>query len=288
MVVNSYAQQILDVIRDSGLATGVDTSRYNVSVDFDTAEYAQTLDVVDYAMIRGSSGRGDGTVYIDPLFEVQYAELEQHPHIVRDAYHYLSSHSKWTKQYDVFMEAIDGKEFELLTLDCEKIYNVKGPQFAGYAYYFLRQLESDFPARQVKMYSNRYDYMDWFQRYYNFDEFHYHHAQYPWANWNVNAYWFPQLLNTIKSIFGGERGPNLPDSRKPDNYVVWQVGANTGIGEELGFGADYLDINVSKLPLEEFRQWSGLYNRWNPEGQEPPTPLTLEERVERLEKAVFG
>ena len=41
--------------------------------------------------------------------EANYAELEQHPHIVRDVYHYLSSHSKWTKQYDKFLEAVDGK-----------------------------------------------------------------------------------------------------------------------------------------------------------------------------------
>ena len=288
--MNKQAEQILDIIRDSGLATGVDTSRYNISVDWDVTEYAQALDVIDYAMIRASSGRGDGTIYIDPLFETQYAELEQHPHVIRDAYHYLSSHSKWTRQYDVFMQAIDGKEFEILTLDCEKIYNVKGPQFAGYAFYFLKQLEKDFSDKRVKMYSNRYDYQDWFQPYYNFDGFDYHHAQYPWASWNVSAYWFPHLLSTLKNIFAGEREPNLPNSRqgKPNDYVVWQVGADTGIGNELGFGADYLDINVSKLPLEDFRQWSGLYKRWKPEGQEPEIPLTLEERVERLEEAVFG
>lgn len=290
--MDTTAKQILELIQQSHLATGPDTSRYNISVDWDKAAFSGVLDVVDYAMIRGSSGRADGTIYIDPLLEESYAELEQHPHVVRDVYHYLSSHSKWTDQYDVFMRAINGKEFEILTLDCEKIYNVRSPQFAGYAYYFLKQLIKDFPDRKVKMYSNKYDYQDWFQPFYNFDIFDYHHAQYPWYRWdNVKPWYIPQLMAFIKETFGGVRTPNLPVSRKPGDYALWQMGAYTGIGEELGYGVDYLDMNVSKLPLEDFRQWSGLYKRWQPEGQtpeEPPVELTVNERLERLEVAVFG
>lgn len=263
--MNSTAKQILEIIRGSHLATGVDVSRYNQSVDFDTAEYAHVLEVVDYCMVRGSTGVADGTVYIDPLLNHYYAELQQHPHVVRDVYHYLSSHSPWTKQYDTFMQAIDGKQFEILTLDGEKIYNVRSKEFAHAAHSFMLQLINDFPTKRVKFYSNRYDYQDWFNYFYNFDQFDYHHAQYPWARWdNVEPWRLPHLYQSLTEMFTGVSKPNLPSSRAADGYVMWQVGAYTGIGEELGFGADYLDVNVSRLPLQEFLQWSGIYKRWQP------------------------
>jgi GH25 family lysozyme M1 (1,4-beta-N-acetylmuramidase) len=267
--MNATAKKILEVIKASHLATGVDVSKYNGGVDFDEAEFIDTLDVIDYMMVRASSGVADGTVYIDPMMEKFYAELTEYPHIVRDAYHYLSSHSSWIKQYDVFMEAIDGLDFDILTVDGERIYNVKSAQFAGYAYYFLKQLQKDFPNKRVKFYSNKYDYFDWFDRYYDFDQFDYHHAQYPWARWdNVNTYYLQQFYQFINDTFSGNYKPNLPPSR--NDYIVWQVAAYTGIGKELGFQADYLDINVSSMPLEEFRTWAHLYDRWQPEGVEPP------------------
>lgn len=271
--MDGNVKKILDIIKNSNLATGVDTSRYNISVDWDAAEYTQTLDIVDYAMIRVSSGVSDGTVYIDPLLEEQYTELEQHPHVVRDGYHYLSSHSKWTKQYDKFLEGIDGKTFDILTLDCEKIYNVRSREFAGFAYSFLVQLKTDFPDKQVKIYSNKYDYQDWFQYYYDFDKFPYHHAQYPWSRWNVENYLIDRLFQSLTNIFTGKTKPNLPASRGADGYELWQIGANTGIGHELGYGADYLDVNVSRRSLEDFREWSGLYKRWNSGEIIEPQPL---------------
>lgn len=301
--MDAVAKQILDIIQNSHLATGADFSVYNKSVDLDMAEFAGALEVMDYAMIRGSSGRADGTVYIDPNLEANYAELEQHPHIVRDVYHYLSSHSKWTKQYDKFLEAVDGKVFDIYTLDGERIYNVKSEAFSGYGYYFLKQLKLDFPGKRVKFYSNRYDYMGWFQGPYNFDEFDYHHAQYPWARWDdVSGYYLPQLYEFLTNVFSNQtKEPSLPDSRKgkPNDYAMWQVGSYTGIGLELGFGADWLDINVSKLPLEDFRQWAGLYNRWQPDGTDPepepdPEPINetwsqmVERRLDILEMSEFG
>lgn len=297
--MDAVAQKILEIIQSSHLATGADFSVYNSSVDFDTAEFAGALEVMDFAMLRGSSGRADGTVYIDSKLDDFYAELVQHPMIVRDVYHYLSSASKWTKQYDTFLKAMDGKDFDILTLDGERIYNVKSEQFSGYAYYFLKQLQLDFPAKRVKFYSNRYDYMGWFQGPYNFDEFDYQHAQYPWARWdNVNAYYLQQFYAFMNNVFTTQATkPNLPDSRKgkDNDYVMWQVGSYTGIGLELGFGADWLDINVSKLPLEEFRQWAGLYNRLNPAGTEPePEPIEetwqtiVDRRLNTLELSEFG
>jgi hypothetical protein len=284
--LNQTAKKILEVIQASDLATGVDVSRYNTGVSFDEAEFQGVLDVVDYMMVRASSGRADGTVYIDPALDKFYAELEAYPHIVRDAYHYLSSASSWTKQYDVFMAAIDGLDFEILTLDGERIYNVKSAQFAGYAYYFLMQLQKDFPDKRVKFYSNKYDYFDWFDRYYDFDKFDYHHAQYPWARWdNVSAYYLPQLYQFIEDVFSGAYKPNLPPSRS--DYIMWQVGANTGIGLELGFGADYLDVNVSSMMLEELREWSGLFKRWGADIPEPPqNPVEVpSDALERLWQA---
>jgi len=274
--MNQTAKKILEIIRGSHLATGVDVSKWNISTDFDEAEYLHVFDVVDYVMVRATYGSASGGV-IDPMLDKNYAELDEHPHIVRDAYHYLSSGSKWTVQYDKFLEAIDGMDFEILTVDGEKAYNTRSAEFAGYAYYFLKQLQKDFPDKRVKFYSNKYTYESWFDCFYDFDGFDYHHAQYPWERWdNVEDYLLPSLYQTLTDIFSGSQKPNLPKSRS--DYVMWQVGSKTGLGLELGFGVDYLDINVSRMPLDEFRQWSGLYKRWKPEGSDP-IELTLEEKV---------
>lgn len=267
--MDSNTQKILDTIRASNLATGFDTSKYNISSDFDIAEYKHALEVADVVMIRTSSGVADGTVYVDPLLEEQYAELEQHPHIVRKAYHYLSSHSSWTKQYDKFMEGVDGKVFDIFNLDFESAFNDRSKDFALSAFLFLTQLQNDFPDKIAELYTNKYIYQTWLQYYYNFDIFPYHHAQYPHNNW-VNPESFSELLVILSNIFSGNTKPNLPDSRKPDNYDMWQIASNTGIGFELGYGADYLDVNVSRLPLEEYREWAGLYDRWSPEIVIPP------------------
>lgn len=285
--MNATIKSILEIIVNSGLATGVDVSRYNGEVDFDDAEFSRTLEVIDYCMVRASSGRGDGTYYIDPALAKFYAELDEHPRIIRDFYHYLSSQSPWTAQYDIFMKAIDGLDFEWLTLDGEKIYNVKSSGFALSAYRFMNQLIKDFPDKRIKFYSNKYDYAEWFDFYYDFDQFSYHHAQYPWSKWEVESYRVPQLLQTLKDIFGGTRGPNLPASRS--DYEMWQIGANTGIGNELGFVADYLDVNVSRRPLEEFRTYSHLERRWTESGggvvsPEPSIILSNEELTERVYK----
>jgi truncated hemoglobin YjbI len=282
--MNATAKKILEIIRASHLATGVDISRYNVSADFDDAAFTGALEVIDYCMFRASYGLADGNIAIDPMSEKFYAELMEHPMVVRDAYHYLSSHSHWIKQYDKFMEAVDGMEIDIFTLDGEKIYNVRSGQFAGYAYYFMKQLQKDFPGKPCKFYSNKWDYQDWFDYYYDFDQFDYHHAQYPWARWdNVSEYWLPSLYQTLTDIFVGSRKPNLPSSRGANDWTMWQVGAYTGIGLELGFGVDYLDVNVSRLPLEEFRQWARLYERVKPEVS---VEMTLEERVADHERRI--
>jgi hypothetical protein len=281
--MDSTIKSILDIIVGSGLATGIDVSRYNGAADFDQAEFTKTLEIIDYCMVRASSGVSDGTIYIDPALDTFYAELEEHPHIVRDFYHYLSSHSSWTAQYDKFMKAIDGLAFEWLTLDGEKIFNEKSSAFALSAYRFMQQLQKDFPDKRIKFYSNRYDYSDWFDYYYDFDQFMYHHAQYPWSKWEVSSYYVPQLLQHLKDIFGGVRTPSLPPSRK--DYEMWQIGANTGIGKELGFVADYLDVNVSRRPLDEFRTFSHLERRWVSDGSVisiPSVPMTNEELTEKV------
>ena len=274
--MNSTAKKILDIIRSSKLATGVDISKYNKSGDFDIAEYEHALEVLDFVMVRASSGCGNGTIYIDPLLDEFYAELVQHPHIIRDVYHYFSSNSPWQLQYDYFIRAIDGKDFEILTLDFESAFNNKSREFAKGAYDFMAQLRSDFPSKRIAIYTNKYIYQGWAQAYYDFGSFLYHHAQYTWNKWyDVNLV---ALFASLSDLFSGGISPNLPVSRMPDGYFVWQVASQTGIGHELGFGADYLDVNVSKLPLEDFRQWSGLYNRWNPDGEvpSPPDPPVIE------------
>ncbi len=273
--------EILAQMAGSGHATGPDLSKWNVSFDLDEApeDSALAQDVVDLVDARVSVAYSNGGVEIDPLWEKIYTEMEEHPDKVRMGYAFLNKSEPWTVQYDKFLEAIDGKELEILEADAEHhhLYNNltdnwrDAERFAGITYYFLAQLEKDFPGKIAMLYTNYPTYVLLRQYYPALDRFALHYARFPYSYWyNLPSHWEPSFRAWVMSVFSGEAQPVLPPTRMPTDWDIWQLGDHTGLGYELGVsGSDNIDINISRRKLEEFREWSGLYKRWPPVGHEP-------------------
>lgn len=65
-----------------------------------------------------------------------------------------------------------------------------------------------------------------------------------------------------------------------DGWQMWQFQAN-GRGNEFGVEAKSIDLNYYQGDYVQLLDWLQVH-------EQPPDPLTLEQRVERLEEAVFG
>ena len=292
------SDEILQEIVVSGHATGPDISKWNVNYDLDEApaDVEAALEATDFIDARGMVTYQSGWIDIYPKLEQNYQEMEQHPDKVRIIYGFLNKSRKWTDQYEKFTEAIDGKDFEIHEADAEHhgLYNniMNSPadanRFAGITYNFLRQLEKDFPHKIPMLYTNYPTYVIMRQYYPDLDRFPLHYARFPYDYWyNLSANWEPSFRAWIKDVFSGVKQPILPPTRLPSQWEIWQLGDKTGLGYELGVsGSDNIDINISRRLLEDFREWAGLYKRWQPEGPtEPPVELTLEEKVALLWQA---
>jgi hypothetical protein len=285
--------EILQEAKQSPHAVVIDLSKWNVLFDLDAPlgiTPADAAEIVDGVILRATVAyAGSGYVEKDRRFDEFYAECEQHPEDVRGAYPFLNKYAPWTKQYNKFLEAIDGKEFELLCPDAEhhSQYNdlrnrADAERFAGIVYYFTKQLIKDFPDKRILLYTNRSTYTSYLDPYYDMDEFDLWLAEWPYGNWETSAY-LAAFRAWVTGLFAGEKQPTIPASRAQNDWELWQAGAYTGIGKELGLGADYLDVNISRRTLDDFRRWSGLYRRWTPEGEAPtPPPVTDAEKLNRL------
>jgi hypothetical protein len=287
--------EYLAKMKESKRAVGFDISKWNVSFDLDEPQGISVEDVdeiVDFVALRASVCYTSGGIDTDPKFMMFYEELEQHPNKVRIAYPFLNKSRDWIPQYDKFLEAIDGKEFEILAPDSEhhaSINNLSSRSsaeyFAGITRTFTTQLRKDFPNKWIMLYTNPATF-NMLRPYYPsfFDNVDLWIAQWPYYDWlNMPETWIPGFLAWIEEVFTGEPQPKMPVSRSQNSWEVWQVAAQTYIGEELGFGADYLDTNISRRLLEDFRERAKLYDRWKPET--PPDDIP-DDAVSRMWKAL--
>lgn len=258
----SQTSYMLGLLDQTEYATGADASHWKgdwnpVGIDMEMFQ-----SVLDFMILRAGYGAGNGLIYKDTTFDARYSVLEQHSHILRGAYWYFSSQSHWQKQWDFFVAALAGKDFDFLVMDFEKYYNVKSKAFADGAVNFMIQLKQKFPDKQIIFYANRYDYQDWMKPYSNgADSFPYWVAQYPWRSWMGGLTdWFKSWWSAL--FVSGTKRPYLPSWLPQDHWELWQVVDNSGIGQELGFESDELDFNVSRRKKDAFIEWIGAPARW--------------------------
>ncbi len=254
---------LIDIIQkmvESEYATGPDMSRWQDGVNFDAADLKFIAPALDFVMYKLGFGGTDGVCYEDPKASETAAELEEHPEIFRIGYWYMSSHVPWQQQFAFFCALIDKYGIDMVSVDGEKIYNVRSQRFARDTMLMMDALIERYPDKMVDMYSNFYIYRDWFRAFYpKFDSYYYHQAQYPYAAWtNITA----SFMNFWAGVFAGFGfKPTVPPSRK-GRWLLWQFVDRSGLGKYFGVGSPNLDFNISKLKREEFFDLVGRPERW--------------------------
>lgn len=272
---------MLGLLEMEDQATGFDISKWNGEWQ-PTEEQLQRVRIIgDVIILRAGYGAADGQSYEDVLFKSFYQKfVTQVPKAVKGVYWYFSSKSDWQKQYAKFKEIIEGMDFDIYVLDFETFYNEKSQYFAMGAVYFMEQLERDFPGKRIMLYCGKYTYDGWITLYTKrLDRFPLWHAQYPWATWldDLTSYFKDWWIK----LFNGQQSPRLPVVRGSDDWELWQIGATTGLGNELGFPTtDSLDVNLSRRGLKDFYLWATGREYDEPEPTDPTDPEEPELPIE--------
>jgi len=264
----SLQQQLIEIIANSPYFTSIDLSKWKESFDIDTEDLEVILQILDGVIIRmGYGGATTGNAYKDIRFDEFWAELLQHPEIIRMFYWYFSSETLWELQRDKIFEILEeiGDDWEVFWVDMEAINNKRSAGFALTGLRLAKAIKAKYPDKKVGIYSNKYIYQDWL-RYYSeeYDDWDMWIAQYPWADWvaSISSYfvnWWNQVFTTLT------KRPPMPASRGADDWELWQIGDKTGLGNFLGLGKPNVDFNISRRSLGGFKDWIGNVKRWKPE-----------------------
>ena len=267
-------KKLLEMMQETINGTGIDISKWNEIFDIDTPDLKVILQILDFVVLRMGYGGTDGKPWKDIKFDEFWAELLQHPEIMRMLYWYFSSEVPWEDQLEFVCNMLDdiGDDWEVFWLDLEAINNKKTAGYALTAIRFLKAMQKRYPNKRIGLYANKYFYKDNLRVYTaEVDGWAYWVAQYPWGNWitNVTEYfinWWAMVFSSLT------KKPSMPPSRGADDWEIWQVGDRTGFGKFLGLGGRDVDINITRRTWANFILWVGKPSRWG--GVTPPEPPT--------------
>jgi len=145
---------MIENLLNSKYATGIDISKWNDKFDIDKLpNFRQVLDILDFVIQRVGYANAGGC-HKDERLDEFYAELVEHPEILRGAYWYFASTTSWEEQLSVFLALLDGKQYDFYVLDFEQIYNTKSAGFALTAIRFIKRVQEKYPDAKVLLYSN--------------------------------------------------------------------------------------------------------------------------------------
>jgi len=259
--------RLIELILNTIYAVLIDISKWQAYFDLDIALIRDIIRAVDGVIIRAGFANASG-VFKDLLFEDNYRELEQHPETLRGVYFYFSPFWPWEDQVNKFLEWIRGKDFDWIELDVEESPTTETLK-ASYSITGIRALKAiqrAYPGKKIITYSRKDRYNELRKYSAEWDDFPYHHAQYPYYTWGTLT---ENILAYLAKIFSGIGTINLPASRNGD-YSIWQFGDKTGLGADVGVGSRDVDINITKETRADFINWVGVPARWS--GDEPPAP----------------
>lgn len=267
-------KKLREMMENSIYGTGIDISKWNEKFDIDTPNLKVILKILDYVVLRMGYGGYGGTPAKDVKFDEFWAELLQHPEIMRMLYWYFSSEVPWETQLEFVCSMLDdiGLDWEWFWLDVEAINNKKSAGFALTAIRFLKAMKQRYPTKKIGLYSNKYFYQDWLRAYTaEVDEWPFWIAQYPWGNWitNLTQYfvsWWDAVFTTLT------KRPSMPSSRSADEWEIWQLSDKTGFGEFFGLGGRDVDINITRRTWQQFIEYTGIPDRWKTTPEPPPDP----------------
>ena len=239
------------------MITGIDISKHQGEVNWDLLPGD-----IKYVVMRASIGN----YYTDPRFE-DYFDAVCEKGLVTGAYHVLRADNTVESQLDRLELALNGREPDILVLDCEVPTAPSDNIRKRRTYWMMRKLDERWPT-PVKMYYTNKSYWDT-----NIGE-------------TYSGYRFDEYLLWVASY--GRNDGNVPDtSRFPaipgawkDAKPQWWLWQYTSKGKVPGFGGS---VDKNGMP-------DGFFNKLDakkgcaPDAPVPPEPPSdVEERLDELE-----
>jgi len=251
--------RVLRLFNDTDLATGLDVSEHRGDL---TLSFHDPLvrGMLDFIVLRvGYTGHESLVPMKDEHFEKNYKLLEKYPEILRGAYWYSTSFSPWKEQFDFFVEALEGKDFDFIALDFEDIYNEMSNEFGTETFNFLVALRNEYPDKRVFIYTHRHFYDEFLAQHPEIKDFPLWIANYQRMHWYINEWNTQEFIR--KTIDWGQ--PALPGGRFKDDWEIWQFGDKTQMGSLIGLSTLNVDINITRRTHAEFARWIGIPVRWS-------------------------
>jgi len=270
-------QEILGAIMNSKQAIVIDVSRYNGVWDLQVLIDSQLIPAIDAVIIRGgfagSSGNNAMDVNYYKYHEISMRLKQINPRLRIGVYWYPTVHVAWERQRDfLYGRILESTEVDFIAFDIERAFNIINATFAVATSRLVKHTLQDYPHLQGLIYSNRWIYNELRSHTTAFDKYLYWHAQYPYSNWNVlGEYAKKYLTDTLLKL---TNKPTLSNFRTEEEWFLWQIGANTYVGDNFGFSRESIDISVSQLPHLDFIAVLDA-NKSNTE-PDPPPPIKLE------------
>jgi len=251
------------------LAFGIDISRYNTSAD---GKKKMNFDVVDahapkVSFVTARCGISWG--YQDPWFEYYWQELER-IHMNRMAYHVLYPGESAQRQADNLFRIVRGDwDHDRLVLDLELDHGYTKAVITKCTHQIL-ELCRTVTGRYPIIYSRT-----------GWVDIHLETVDMPKVDW-----WLAQYRTSLPyPLFTSEYpSPPRPLPRGVDNWLIHQTSARSAaIGAPGCYFMDYNRWNGSEEKVREYFNSDTV-----PVPPPPPPALTVEERLTRLEEAVFS
>jgi lysozyme len=237
---------------------GTDTSHWSGNIDFAKMYNAGARFWITKA---SDANRYTGELFEDDRFDEYMQDAIAHGKLLRGCYHWLQASVDPTVAADFYLERYQRYEMDFPpVLDFEEPSVRDTGKFSDYAWraqVWCKRCE-EVTGRKPMIYTAKWftsyfktEYLSWMREYPLWV------ADYSWWSANVTKapYYFP--------------------SNVWDDWAIWQFAAAKR-GAEFGVQAEAIDLNHFQGDYADLMDWLQI--------DEPPTPLTLEQRVTRIEK----
>lgn len=245
----------------NGWILGCDTSHWDGDINFNRMYSAGAKFWVTKAT---DAYRTTGQQFEDSRFNEYVLAASKTP-LLKGCYHWLQASVDPTVAADFYLERYNRYEFEFPpVLDFEETSVRETGKFSDYAWraqVWCKRVE-DVTGRKPIIYTAK-----WFTNYFTTQQIGWM-GDYPL--WVAHYPWVVTSLTR----------PSIPPVW--DKWTFWQFSADgNGRGDEFGTQSKSVDLNYYQGSYAELLTFLGM-------SETPPEPLTIEQRVTRLEQEVFG
>lgn len=236
-------------------AQGVDVSKWEESFD-----PRRAIKPIDFAFQRTS----EGSIDVDARLFSIWEGVKEIP--IRGAYHYQRSGFSWIMQAQLFTRLVRERDYHMLALDVQNIYNTFDDVFAGDCRRIIDYLRAQFPGTRVLLLTSPDIYDTFlhptFKKLYGSDG----------INWLEECpLWVSQYWKDANEI-----NPHMPQCRE-SSWVFWQY---TCEGHPQEWGTRYrVDLDVFNGTPKQLTDWVYFLSS----APSSPAPSTAETPTQQLE-----